>query len=204
MELFQVIREFILYAAGLVVASLLVGGGLGILFAWLFRLLFRAVPGLRPPLMLLPWRTILFGGVFFSISSMYGLLTLSPSNRYLFTLIPALVFLLLVFSFAGEKMLNYWLSAGKGVKLAGLARTLAGAAVLFAAIWSGIEFSIRLAYSPGGLVLQNTQEPGNWTTLGVVMGLAWIFDLLLGIVQMLFAYRDKRKAAKIPTPVAAG
>lgn len=204
MEQSQVILNFILFTLATLVAGLLVGGGLGILFAWLCRLLFRKVPGLRPPLLLLPWRTFLFGAVLFFFSR-FPFYAFSRTIRQpqMIEAFPAGVFLLLVFFFAFERLLAHWLPSGVGFVLAGLVRTLAVACGVILALGAQFGTTTILAYT-SRQVAATFRFEGIWVALGVILGLALFFDLLLGVVQMLFASRDQRKVEKGITTLPVG
>lgn len=196
METTQVILQHILLTVLITLIGLLVGGGLGFLFAWLFRLLYKAVPGLQPPLMLFPWRTILFAAVFFFFSPMAFLLIRGFEPEGLFTAVySGLVFALMAFFFTLDTALAHWLSTTLGVRLTALARSLAVASGLFVAFGSETFSAGILLYAH--MQFARTFKPDAfWVALGVVMGLGLVFDLLLGLVQMLLAYKERKKAGK--------
>ncbi len=202
MELNQVILQHILVTVVIVLAGLLVGGGLGVLFAYLLKSLYKAAPGLRPPLMLLPWRTVLFAVVLFFVSPMaFFLIRNFEPKGFLTGIYPGLVLILLTFFFALETALNHWLPINLGARLTALARTLAVA--------SGILVAISVEYLSTGILrfarmmVASTFKPdGFWIMLGVVMGLGLAFDLLLGVVQMLLVYAEKKRIAKQTTSVS--
>lgn len=203
MDLYQVILQHILTTVVIILAGFLVGGGLGILFAWLFRSLCNAAPGLRPPLVLLPWRTILFALVLFFCSPMAYFVTPQvapyaalhvPAAVY-----PVLTFTLIVCFFVADAALAQWLPTGLGVRLTGLARTFAVACGVIVAVGANVSQSGILYYALRRAAMFFTPD-SLWIALGVVMGLGLILDLLLGIVQMLLVYAERRRATKQTAP----
>lgn len=201
MELFQIIRQHILTTVVVILVGILVGGGLGILYAWLFRLLYKAKPGLHPPLMLLPWRTILFALVLFCCSPMaYFVIGGFGSQELTGVVFSALVFMVIVFFFVADGTLTQWLPARLGVRLTGLVRTFAVACGVIVAIGSNAVGSGILHYAR--IRVAETFNPEAWwTALGVVMGMGLVFDLVLGSVQMLLAYAERRKATMQTSPL---
>lgn len=194
MELSQVILQHILNTVLTILAGFFIGGGLGVLFAWLFRQLYRAVPGLRPVLMLLPGRTLLFALVLFFSSPMAFIAVPSVPQELISAFFPALAFALIVFFIVADGALTHWLPAGLAVRLTGLARTLTIACGVIVAIGANETGSGILNYAR--IMYGSTFSPnGFWTALGVVTGLGLVFDLLLGTVQMLLAVAEGRKAA---------
>lgn len=202
MEISRVILQHILATFIVLLAGFVIGTGLGFLFAWLFRQLYRAVPGLRPPLMLLPLRTLIFGFVLFFSSPMAILLFPSIPREQGAAIYPTLVFTLVVFFFVADGALTHWLPVSPAVRWAGLARMFAVASGVVVAISANAAGSGILWYAR--IMTSNTFKPdAYWTALGVVMGLGLLFDLLLGMLQMLLANAQGRQATK-PTSPAAG
>lgn len=200
MEISQVILQHVLTTVLTILAGFLIGGGLGILFAWLFRMLYRSVPGLRLPFTLLPWRTLLFALVLFFGSSMAFVMLRSMPQGQSAVIFPAVAFTLIVFFFVADGSLSHWLPAGLAVRLTGLARTFAVACGVTVAIGAVQDGSGILQYARN--MYASTFRPDSfWTALGVVMGLGLVFDLLLGAVQMLLAVAEVRKAARQTAPV---
>jgi len=202
MELSQVILQYILTTVLVILAGFLIGGGLGILFAWLFRHLFRAIPGLRPPFMLLPWRTLLFTLVLFFCSPMAWFIVSSLPQVQSAAVYPALVFILVVFSFVANEALTQWLPVSPAVRWAGLARTFTVAGGVIVAIGANAVGSGILVYAQR-MASRTFRPDAYWTALGVVLGLGLCLDLLLGIVQMLLAKAQSRQAA-MPAAPAGG
>jgi hypothetical protein len=196
MELTEVILQHALVTVVIILAGLLVGGGLGVLFAYLLKMLYKAAPGLHPPLMLLPWRTVLFSVVMFFISPMAFFLfrDFEPKGP-LAGVYPGLVFVLIAYFYALDTVLNHWLPIGLGSRLVALARTLAVACGVLVAIGSETVEAGIMRYAH--LELARTFKlDAFWTAMGIVMGLGLAFDLLLGLVQMLLVYAEKKRAAK--------
>lgn len=195
MELTEVILQHVLVTAIIVLAGLLIGGGLGFLFGWIFKQLFKAVPGLQPPFMLLPWRTLLFSVMLFFVSPMAFIQFHNFDSQVLLSgLFPGVTFALIAFFFTLEATLTHWLPFGLASRLTALARTLAVACgVLIATILNTRAGIMGYAY----MELARTFRPdAYWIALAVVMGLGLTFDLLLGTVQMLFAFAERKRAAR--------
>jgi hypothetical protein len=196
MELTEVILQHALVTVVIILAGLLVGGGLGVLFAYLLKMLYKAAPGLHPPLMLLPWRTVLFSVVLFFVTPMALFLYRNFEPGSLMTaLYPGMAFILLALFYALDTTLNHWLPSGLGVRLTALARTLAVASGVVVAVGVG-NLGAGILWHARMMQASTFKPDGFWIMLGVVMGLGLVFDLLLGVVQMLLAYAGKRRAAK--------
>ena len=202
MELSQIILQHILTTVLVLLAGFLIGGGLGILFAWLFRHLYRAIPGLRPPFMVLPWRTLLFILVLFFCSPMARFLVSSLPQEQSAAVYPALVFILIVFFFVANETLTQWLPVSPAVRWAGLARTFTVAGGVIFAIVANAAGSGILVYAQR-IVSRPFRPEAYWTALGVVLGLGLFFDLLLGMIQMLLA-KGKSQQAAMPASQAGG
>ena len=200
MEISQVILQHILATFAVILGGFVIGAGLGILFAWFFRQLYRAAPGLRLPLLLLPWRTLLFALVLFFCSPMAFFLVPSVAREQSGSVYPAMVFSLVVFFFVTDEALTQWLPLSPAVRWAGLARTLAVASSVIVAIGANAAGSGILSYAR--IMTSKTFTPeAYWTALGVVMGLGLLFDLLLGMLQMLLATAQSRR---VGSPAASG
>jgi hypothetical protein len=192
MYLSQVILQHILTTSLVILAGFLIGGGLGFLFAGLLRQLYRAVPGLRLPSMVLPWRTLIFGFVLFFSSPMAILMVPSLTPEQSAVLYPALVFILLVFFFVVHEALNQWNPVPPVLRRVGLARTFAVAGGVIIAIGANAAGAGILGYAQR-MFSQTFRPDGYWIAWGIVMGLGLLFDLLLGIVQMLLAKGEERR-----------
>jgi ABC-type nitrate/sulfonate/bicarbonate transport system permease component len=194
MEVSHVIYQHILTTVMVFLIGFLIGGGLGILLAWLFRLLYKAVPSLRPPLMVFPWRTVLFALVLFFGSAMPSIVAASQRLKPNAAVYPAMAFLLLVIFFVAEAGLNQWLPTGPAVRWLGVARTFAVTCGVIVALGANAAGSGILYYAQI-ITSQTFKLDGYWTALGVVMGLGLIFDLVIGIFQMFLAQAERRKTA---------
>jgi len=192
MEISRVILQHILATFMVILAGFLLGGGLGILFAWLFRQLYSAVPGLRQPFVLLPWRTLLFTFILFFCSFMAFRVVRSVQGEQSAVVYPALVFILIVFFFVADEALTQWLPISPAVRWVGLARTFAVAGGVIVAIGANAAESGILLYAQN-MASRTFRPDAYWTALGVVMGLGLVFDLLIGTVQMFLAIAEKRK-----------
>jgi hypothetical protein len=191
MDLSQVILQHILSTVLVIFAGFLIGGGLGLLFAWLFRQLIRAVPGLRLPFMVLPWRTLIFTLVLFFISHMAILVVPSISQGLSAVVYPVIGFSLLVLFIVGDEALSQWLPLSPFQRWAGLTRTFAVAAGVFVAISFNAAGEGILVYAQS-MFTRTFRPDAYWITLGIVMGLGLFFDLLLGMVQILLAKPPSR------------
>ncbi len=186
MDMFEATPLHLLHAAVVFLAGAVVGGGGGVLLAWLLRLLYEAAPGLRPPLMLLPWRTGLFTLVLY-LATPTAFLTL-PSG--LAGLYPAVVSVLLALVLSAEALLAHWLPPRLAVRLAGLARTLAVACGPLVAL---VSYANAFGILHEARKLQaRTFEPAMWVALAIVMGVALVLDLALGGMQMALALRPEK------------
>lgn len=202
MEISQVILQYTLTTVLVILAGFFIGGGLGILFALLFRLVYKATPGLRPPFTLIPWRTLLFGSVLFFCSPMAILSIPSITQEQGAVIYPALAFILIVLSFVADEAITHWLPVAPAVRWAGLARTLTVACGVIVAIGANASGSGILMYAR--ILTSSTFSPGAyWTALGVVIGLGLVLDVLLGTIQMLVMQAESRKTVMM-TPPAEG
>ncbi len=193
MEISRVILQYVLTTVMVILTGFIIGGGLGVLVARLLQLLYKAAPGLRHPLFLLPWRTLLFGLVLFFCSPIAIFIIPSIFQKPFY---PALVFILVVLSFVSSEALIHWLPTAPPVRWIGLARTFTIACGVIVAISANAAGSGILVFAYN--MSSSTFKPdAYWIALGVVMGLGLVFDLLLGIVQMLLAQAADKKAAKL-------
>ena len=104
------------------VVGIVVGGGAGAILALLARLLYSALPVLRKPMMLLPWRTAVMGllalawipflSVRMGIGPEFGGVTIG------------LVLLLLTLTASATILVEHWHPSGLVVRLTAAARTL--------------------------------------------------------------------------------
>ncbi len=207
-----VILQFLQSTVFILVAGLLVGGGLGFFFGWLLKLLYNAKPGLRAPFMLFPWRTILLAALILTCTPVLFYL-LGPDQAFSPVLPSVITFLLLVFCLVIDLLLSHWLPTGLGVKLSGLLRTLAVLCPVLVLVGSDPAPPLFGA-GPGGYsmlravrvqVASTLKLDDMWIMLGIVVGLGLVLDLLLGVVQMLFGLGKKQaKKAKVASVEAVG
>lgn len=197
MGLSEFFAQPVVVIIGALLAALLAGGGLGVLAAWLLARLFKRVPGLRLPFIPLPWSTLFMGMILFFILVMLNqqLFIRGSSQGQLAVIYLALSFLALVFFIITAGMLSHWSPSGAGVRLLGQARV---ATTLLGIV---VTFIVEQAY-PGFLIealmdaLNVSGTGSQWVTIGFLISLGLVFDLLLGIVQMLVAYRGLHKVGK--------
>jgi hypothetical protein len=199
MEISQVISQHVIATLLVLLVGIVTGGGLGFLLAWLSRLLFMTNPGLRPVLMMVPGRTVLFSLVLFFGSAISSTIMASIPQGLGAAVSPVMAFALLVCFLIAVEALNQWLPDGPAVRWTGLARTLAVASGVIVAIGENATGSGILGYAR--IITSQTFKPdAYWTALGVVMGVGLLFDLGLGTVQMLLAVAEKKKATKQVAP----
>ncbi len=191
MGLSEFFAQPVVIMIGALLAALLAGGGLGALAAWLLGRLFKKVPGLRLPFIPLPWSTI-----FFALCLAFFVLMGGYDPQSWFSAVPpGLGFMAIILLLVAAGMLLQWAPSGAGVRLLGLART---ATVLFSIV------VILLVEAAGANFLTDAIEQAlatspiydQWIIIGFLLSLGLILDILLGVVQMLVAYRGMRKMAK--------
>jgi hypothetical protein len=166
------------------IVGMIVGGGLGAIVALMAHLLFSAVPGLRRPSMLLPWRTLVMGLLVFvwtpflvthlGIGPEYGGVTVG------------LVLLLLTMMVSTTVLIEHWHPERLAVRLIARARTLAGASQVIAV---GVGFigggGIGFIMMQGMRLLDTSLA---WRGGGIVVGLTLVLDMVIGVVQMGLSY----------------
>jgi ABC-type proline/glycine betaine transport system permease subunit len=162
--------------------GVVVGGSLGYICARGIRGLFSALPGLRRPSTLLPWRTVVM------------------TLPLLFPLIPALVglgvvagatmvgFFVFVFAlpFIAGIVLEHWYPSTPNVRLVGGIRTLAVASVIVATLAPVVTGS-----GGAGVLIREGYQSVDYARmlrgLALVIVLSLIGDLLLGALQFLLS-----------------
>jgi ABC-type proline/glycine betaine transport system permease subunit len=170
-----------------------VGGGLGALCALGNRAVLSARPALRRPSVLLPWRTLVMGCLMAIWSPLLvSLLGIGPITEGI--MVGASV-CLLAMAFTASTLVENWHPSPLGAHLVAGARTLAVASGLIAA---GVGL-----LGGGGLghtILEATrleQYGFMWKGLLAVLALALVFDLGLGVVQMI-AFQQSGSASDLP------
>lgn len=178
--------------------SLLVGGGVGIGIAYLLKFLYRTAPKLRVPLKLLPWRTFILGLALFFFSPVAYYLFKVKMIPLVFPFLMAFGFILLSLAFTIEKALETWYPEGLAIRLVSLGRTLAvGCGVALSIAGQSVNWGI-LNYATKIFFTRFQTSDFGWAFLTVLI-LGFIFDLLLGILQMLLAFSKQKKNSAIPS-----
>jgi hypothetical protein len=177
-------------------AGVVGGGGLGYACALGARSLLSSRPGLRGPLMLLPWRTVALTLALLSIfvPILVGLGTMAGA-----TIVGLLAFLLAL-PFTVVTLLEHWYPAGLGVRLIAGVRTLGTASVAVAAATATVTGS----GGAGALIFQGMRTLDSYQLLGglsIVVLLALIIDVLLGGLQLVLSYTST-KADPVESAVA--
>lgn len=168
-------------------AGVVVGGSLGYACALLARGIFSALPGLRGPSMLLPWRTIAV-----------TLLLLSPVVPVFVGLgvvaggvIVALFALLFALPFTVVTLLDHWYPSPVLVRLIGGARTLATASVAVAAVTTAVGGG-----GGAGWLIFEGMKLLDYTAMlrgfSIVALLALMIDILLGALQLLLSLTSRK------------
>jgi ABC-type proline/glycine betaine transport system permease subunit len=163
--------------------GVVVGGSLGYICARGIRSLFSALPGLRRPSTLLPWRTVVM------------------TLPLLFPLIPALIglgvvagatmvgFFVFVFAlpFIAGTVLEHWYPSTPNVRLVGGIRTLAVASVIVATLTPVVAGS----GGAGVFIFREGYQSLDYARMlrgfAMVVLLSLIGDLLLGALQFLLS-----------------
>ena len=173
---------FLIIAPGL--GGIVIGGGLGWVFAIIIRYLWSALPRLQSPSVFLPWRTLLVGLALIVWSPLLPArlgLGVGAGSAMVgsFTLIAAS-------GLTMTTLLDHWFPAPLVTRLIAHARTLAAATNAFA---------VSAGFLGGGglgfLILQqaNTlQYGGVWSALLLATTVVLISDLAFGAVQLGVSY----------------
>ncbi len=177
--------------------SCILGGGIGFGIAYLLKLFYRAVPGLRNPLMILPWRTILFGLALPFFSPIFIYLRLLRLNSTMRPILSGVGFLLIVLAVTAAQTLDHWQPSNLAVRLTGLARTLAVACGFLLAI-TGAMLNWGMLYFANVYLAATFKANGFWIAFGVIAGLGLLLDLILGGVQMALAYMAQNRQKVAP------
>ncbi|MDH4138063.1 MAG: hypothetical protein OEW09_15295 [Anaerolineae bacterium] len=167
-------------------AGAIVGGGLGYACALVARRLFSTFPGLRKASMLLPWRTAAVTLPLLSplVVILVGLGIVAGAVMVgLFVLLFALPFTVVI-------LLEQWYPSPLAVRLIAGAKTLATASVAVAAVGPPMAGG----GGAGVLIFQGMRLLDYAQMLrgfSVVVFLALTIDVLLGVLQLLFAGTSK-------------
>ena len=174
-------------------AGAIVGGGLGYACALVARRLFSTFAGLRKASLLLPWRTVSVTLPLLSplVVIPVGLGIVAGAVMVgLFVLLFALPFTVVI-------LLEQWYPSPLVVRFIARARTLATASVAVAAVGPPVVGS----GGAGVLIFQGMRLLDYAQMLrgfSIVVLLALMFDVLLGVLQLLFA-RTSREVNHIST-----
>ena len=170
--------------------AVLVGGGLGYVFAVVMRRAYTRRPRLRRASTLLPWRTLAVTLTLIVLSPLIpvfmGLGTAAGA-----TLVALFVLVWALPSTAGA-VLDHWYPASLTGRLIGAFRTLATATVAIVILTPAVAGSGgagRLIFQEGWQVLDYPQVVRGFL---VVVLLALVIDLLLGGLQLLLPRPSKR------------
>ena len=157
------------------------GGGLGALCALGIRAIFRAMPALRGPSVLLPWRTLLMGLLLVICSPfVVTLLGLGPTAGGV--MVGGAVCLLAA-AFTATMLVEHGHPSPLGAQLIGGGRTLAMASGLIAV---GVGLLGGGGLGPIILEAVRLQQYGlMWKGLLLILALALVLDLILGLAQMI-------------------
>jgi len=171
------------------IVGVLVGGGLGVIYALLLRQLLSARPGVRWLLALLPWRTVVMGLlVVVWTPFIVARLGLGPTAGGVMV---GLSVLLLGSSVTGWMLVEHWHPAPLAVRLIGAGRTLMTGAVVLA-VGAGFVGGGGIGF----MVIQYFRlfKYGMaWTWIGAVVGLLLLLDLVFGVPQVIAAYVGVRQ-----------
>lgn len=160
-------------------AGIAAGGGLGYVCALVARRLFSALPGLRRPSMLVPWRSVAVTLPLFSpfVPVLVGLGIVAGS----------VTVGLFVFAFAlpltTVTLLEHWYPSPLVVRLIARARTLATASIAMAAATARVAGS----GGAGALIFEGMRlldYPEMLRGFSIVVLLVLIVDILLGALQL--------------------
>lgn len=170
--------------------GVIIGSGMGYACALLVRRLLTALPGLRRPSMLLPWRTVAV-----------TLLLLSPAVPVFVGLemvaggvIVGLFVLLSALPFTVVTLLDHWYGSPVLLRLSGGARTLAAASVAVASV----TITVGGGGGAGWLIFEGMRlldYPAMLRGFSIVFLLALMSDILLGALQLLSSYTSKEPGA---------
>lgn len=192
----SVLAEHLLISLVPWLAVVAVGGGLGYVCALVARSLFCALPGLRRPSILLPWRTVVV-----------TLLLLSPIvplvvglGRAAGVAIVGLFVFLLAVPLTTVTLLEHWCPSPLLVRLIAGARTLATGAVAVAAVTT----VVGAGGGAGWLIFEGMkllEYREMFLGFSIVVLLALMSDILLGAFELLLSLAS-RKAQPVHSVVA--
>jgi hypothetical protein len=193
MDITREIQQHILITLGLIIFGVIIGGGIGILIAWLLKKIYKAVPSVYLPSILFPWRSWIITIIIIYCTSIgYFIIRNAIPNDQLAILASALIIITIVALFSAEELLNLWIESGNKVRIMGVVRTISVASGGIYAIVSnnGASGVIRSAFND----LARTFKMDNiYLILGYLVLQAIIIDIIFGIIQMFIARGEKRQ-----------
>ena len=185
----SVVGEHLLISLVPWLAGIVVGGGLGYACALVARSLFSTRPGLRRVSMLLPWRTVVVTFAALAAFSPLVYLLVGVGTSGAATMV-ALFVLVLALPFTVVTLLEHWYPSPLAVRLIAGSRILATASVAVAAFAPMVRTSGGVGPLIFPLIFEGMRlldYPRVLTALSIVVLLAFIIDILLGALQLLFA-----------------
>ena len=162
------------------------GGALGYILARSVRNILTQSPDLKNLSLLLPWRTAAILLATMAVFTPYPILIFGPGRTAGFASIFTLVFGLAI-AFTASVYLDHWYPAPISARIVGIGRTLGVVSVVAGILagFSGAGGAWELIWT-GMLDFDYARM---WTGYAIVAGIALVFDLLLGAIQMLIARR---------------
>jgi hypothetical protein len=158
------------------ILGITIGGSLGYGGALITRHILTASRKPWKPIILLPWRTIVMALPLLSpfVPVWIGLGTIAG------IFMDGLFVFVLAFLFTITTVLNYWFSPSLNTRILAGTRSLAVASPVMAvsAYWIG-------GGGLGGLIWQIVQQRFDYQALLAVLLLAFLFDIAIGLIQML-------------------
>ena len=196
-------QQIILTLIALVIGFIF-GGGAGFFFGWLLSQIYKKAPGLRRAFILIPWRTFLFSLIMISYSPVaITILRNFRGSRIEYSpvfIFPALIFMLFVEFFVADAVISQKFPVGLVARLAGVARTLAVTCGIFIAVGSYAIYNRLGVLGFAYMKLAATMKMDSlWTAFLVIMGVGFVLDLLLGLIEFLLVSHEGKKAAR-PLP----
>lgn len=163
-----------------------IGGALGYLLARSVRNILNQSPDLKNLSLLLPWRTAAILLATMAVLTPYAILIFGPGQTAGFASVFTLVFGLAI-AFTASAYLDHWYPAPISARIVGIGRTLGVVSVAAGILagFSGAGGAWELIWT-GMLDFDYARM---WTGYAIVAGIALVFDLGLGAIQMLIARR---------------
>lgn len=174
--------------------GIILGGALGYLLARSVRNILNQSPNLKNLSLLLPWRTAAILLATMAVFTPYAILIFGPGRTAGFASVFTLVFVLAI-AFTASAYLDHWYPAPISARIVGVGRTLGVVSVAAGILagFSGAGGAWELIWT-GMLDFDYARM---WTGYAIVAGIALVFDLLLGAIQVLVA---RRNVSSTPLP----